>query len=498
MSSSIELKIYNSLTRQKEVFKPLNPPQVSVYVCGPTVYDFLHVGNFRGPVFFNMLRNYLELLGYEVRFALNFTDVDDKIIKKSNELKISAHDVSEKYIQEYKKDFQILGLKGHDYNPKVTESMDDIIAMIQKLIDSGYAYAQDGDVLYSIEKFSEYGKLSGRHPDELIAGARVEVDEKKRNPLDFALWKSAKPEEPSWKSPWGQGRPGWHIECSAMVEKIFGASIDIHGGGSDLIFPHHENEIAQSEACTHKTFVKYWMHWQMLNFSGQKMSKSLGNIISLREFVERYHPEIYKFMILSVHYRTVADFTEDAIHRSISSLAKIYSSLAMAQHYIQKAATEQKSDAQTVSIELTDKKLLESWDKIILSLSDDFNTAEMMAVIHEELKSFNQSVKRGLKLSPNLLAKCQQLISFFQRISNLTALFIEPPDQFLSFLDQRLIELKQIDVNEVEKLINERNTVRAEKNYKRSDEIRDQLNLMGISISDTPEGTYWEVTKNLS
>lgn len=486
----MELKLYNTLTKQKEAFKPLNPPQVNIYVCGPTVYDFLHIGNFRGPVFFNLVRNYLEFIGYNVKFALNFTDVDDKIIKKANELKIESSEVSEKYIAEYKKDFQLLGLCGHDYNPKVTDSMDAIQTMVNKLIANNTAYVQDGDVLYSIEKFKEYGKLSGRNTDELIAGARVEVDEKKRNPLDFALWKSAKPGEPSWSSPWGQGRPGWHIECSAMIEKIFGEQIDIHGGGSDLIFPHHENEIAQTEGCTHKPFVKYWIHWQMLNFSGQKMSKSLGNIISLRDFIEKYHPEIYKFIILSVHYRTVADFNEDTVNRSIASLARIYSSLALAELY-----SAAKTQEQISAINLSDKNLLASWNKIVEVLSDDFNTAEMMAIVYEVVKNFNQSVKRGLKANPALVDKCQQFQAFFYKLAQLTALFKETPSEFLKFLDQRLIELKQINVDQVQQLITERNQVRANKDYKRSDEIRDQLNQMGISISDTPEGTYWEVTK---
>lgn len=481
-----ELKIYNTLTKQKEIFKPLNPPQVNIYVCGPTVYDFLHIGNFRGPVFFNLVRNYLETLGFKVQFALNFTDVDDKIIKKANELKIDSSEVSEKYIAEYKKDFQILGLRGHDMNPKVTESMEAIQSMVTKLIDNKTAYVQDGDVLYSIEKFKEYGKLSGRNTDELIAGARVEIDEKKQNPLDFALWKSAKPGEPSWPSPWGPGRPGWHIECSAMIDKIFGEQIDIHGGGSDLIFPHHENEIAQSEGCSHKSFVKYWIHWQMLNFSGQKMSKSLGNIISLREFVEKYHPEIYKFIILSVHYRTVADFNEETVNRSIASLARIYSSLAIAELY---------SQAKVSELVLNDKNLIAAWNKVIEVLSDDFNTAEMMAIVYEVVKNFNQSVKRGLKANPALVEKCQQFQAFFYKLGSLTALFNESPSQFLKFLDQRLIELKGIDVKKVEALIQERNQVRAQKDYKRSDELRDLLNQMGISISDTPEGTYWEVTK---
>ena len=274
----MSLKIYNSQSKQLEEFKPIDPKHVKMYVCGPTVYNFLHVGNFRGVVVFNMVRNWLESLGYKVTYALNFTDVDDKIINRANELGMTPSELSEKYIAEYKKDFAAIGLRPHDMNPKVTEHMDDILNMVTTLIDKKAAYEAQGDVLYSIESFKDYGKLSGRHTEDLLAGARVEVDEKKRNPMDFALWKAAKPGEISWPSPWGPGRPGWHIECSAMIKNIFGEQIDIHGGGMDLIFPHHENEIAQSEGCTGKHFVKYWMHNNMLNFGGQKMSKSLGNL----------------------------------------------------------------------------------------------------------------------------------------------------------------------------------------------------------------------------
>ncbi|MBV2168017.1 MAG: cysteine--tRNA ligase, partial [Bdellovibrio sp.] len=258
-------KIYNSQSKQLEEFIPLTPGQVKMYVCGPTVYNFLHVGNFRGVVFFNLVRNWLENQGYKVTYALNFTDVDDKIINRAADMGVSPHDLSEMYITEYKKDFASLGLRPHDHNPKVTEHMDEIRSMVQTLIENKKAYETQGDVMYSIESFQGYGKLSGRNTDELQAGARVDVDEKKRSPLDFALWKAAKPGEVSWPSPWGAGRPGWHIECSAMIKKIFGEQIDIHGGGMDLIFPHHENEIAQSEGCTGKHFVKYWMHNNMLN-----------------------------------------------------------------------------------------------------------------------------------------------------------------------------------------------------------------------------------------
>lgn len=335
----MSLKIYSTLSRQAEEFKPLTPGEVKIYVCGPTVYNFLHVGNFRGVVFFNLVRNWLEESGYKVQYALNFTDVDDKIIAKANEIGKTANEVSELYIAEYKKDFAALGLRPHDFNPKVTEHMEGIRAVIGKLIENKVAYEVAGDVNYSVSAFEGYGKLSGRKIEDQQAGSRISVDTKKQSAEDFALWKSAKPGEVSWPSPWGPGRPGWHIECSAMIKDIFGDQIDIHGGGMDLIFPHHENEIAQSEGCTHKQFVQYWMHWNMINFGAQKMSKSLGNIVSLREFLEVNPAEVYKWMMLSVHYRSVSDFSDDSIARAVTGLARIYSALAVAETYLTRAAS---------------------------------------------------------------------------------------------------------------------------------------------------------------
>ncbi len=480
----MELKIYNTLSRTKEVFKPMNAPEVRIYVCGPTVYDFLHVGNFRGPVVFNMIRNYLELIGYKVTYAMNFTDIDDKIIRRANEKGVTAEALTEQYIGEYKKDFQVLGLRPHDLNPRVTEHMPAINEMISTLVKNETAYVVDGDVWFSIEKFKEYGKLSGRNVDELMAGARVEVEEKKRNPMDFALWKSAKPGEPSWDSPWGKGRPGWHIECSAMNKDIFGDQIDIHGGGTDLMFPHHENEIAQTEGCTHKTFSKYWIHWHMLNFSGQKMSKSVGNILSMREFSEKYHAEIYKFMILSVHYRSVAEFSEEVIHRTISNLARVYSSLAIADSY-SPDMTAAKMTPVTETL----------WNRVMTSLSDDFNMAEVIAIIYEVTKAFNQGVKRGMKANPAILEKCVQLKLFFNSLSKLTSLFGEDATSFLKFLDEKLIQIYNIDVKQVEKLIGERKQARADKNFALSDQLRDQLNQMKIAVSDTADGMFYEVMK---
>jgi len=483
----MSLKVYNSQSKKKEDFVPLKPPQVKMYLCGPTVYDFLHVGNFRGVVFYNLVRNWLEHLGYEVQYALNFTDVDDKIIQRAHEQKVTPHELTARFIAEYKKDFADLGLRPHDYNPTVTENMAEITAMIQKLVDKKNAYAARGDVLFSIESFKEYGKLSGRHPDELLAGARVEVDEKKKNPLDFALWKAAKEGEISWPSPWGPGRPGWHIECSAMIEKIFGDQIDIHGGGTDLIFPHHENEIAQSEACSGHPFVKYWMHNNMLNFSGQKMSKSLGNIVTMREFLSKYNAEIYKWMILSAHYRTASDFSDAGVDRAVSGLARIYSSMAAAETYL--------TPDVTVTDPAFDKLTEEAWQKIGEALNDDFGTPEALAVLFEVVRTFNTQVKRGLKANPTLQGKSLSFKKFVQKTGILLSLFQQPPAEFLQSLDSMLLQKMKVERSTVEALIAERTAVRAAKDFAKSDELRAKLTEMGISVSDTPQGSFWEVTK---
>lgn len=485
------LKVYNTTTRKKEEFVPLKAPDVKMYVCGPTVYNFLHVGNFRGVVFFNFVRRWLEKQhGYKVTYALNFTDVDDKIIRAAQEQKIEALKLSENYIQEYKKDFSSLGLQSHDLNPKVSESMDEIISLVQQLVDNQIAYVSGNDVLFSIEKFKPYGKLSGRNTEELLAGARVEVDEKKRNPLDFALWKGAKPGEPSWTSPWGNGRPGWHIECSAMIHKHLGEQIDIHGGGMDLIFPHHENEIAQSEGCTGKEFSKYWIHHQMMNFSGQKMSKSLGNFVTLRDFLKTYHPELYKWMILSVHYRSICEFGEEAIHRSISGLARIYSALAVAESFgAEFGITQATTDANF------DKSMAEAWKKIEESLNDDFGTPEAFAVVFEVIRVFNSQLKRGMKKNPAVQGKAQSFVNFVQKVGDPMALFQQKPSQFLMELDNLLLTQLKIERSQVEALVQERAQARSQKNFPRSDELRAQLEKMGISVSDTVDGSFWEVTK---
>lgn len=485
----MSLKIYSTLSRQAEEFKPLTPGEVKIYVCGPTVYNFLHVGNFRGVVFFNLVRNWLEESGYKVQYALNFTDVDDKIIAKANELGKSASEVSELYIAEYKKDFAALGLRPHDFNPKVTEHMDGIRAVIGKLLENKVAYEVSGDVNYSVSAFEGYGKLSGRKIEDQQAGSRISVDTKKQSAEDFALWKSAKPGEVSWPSPWGPGRPGWHIECSAMIKDIFGEQIDIHGGGMDLIFPHHENEIAQSEGCTHKQFVSYWMHWNMINFGAQKMSKSLGNIVSLREFLEVNPAEVYKWMMLSVHYRSVSDFSDDSIARAVTGLARIYSALAVAETYLTGAAAD-------VAVDPGFAKVTgEAWDKVKNALNDDFGTPEVFAALFEVTRQFNNQVRRGLKVNPAILGKAAAYTQFVHRVGQLLSLFQQPAQAFLQDLDTRLLAQMKLERVTVDALVAERTAARAAKDFAKSDELRKKLTDLGISVSDTPDGSFWEVTK---
>lgn len=484
------LFIYNTLSRQKEKFIPHDPDHVKMYSCGPTVYDFLHIGNFRGVIFYNLVRNWIEELGYKVTFVYNYTDIDDKIIQRAIKEGVDSKEIAEKYIEEFEKDFNSLKLRKHDHNPRVTEHLDSIQKLIGTLIEKEKAYSADGDVLYSIKSFDGYGKLSNRNPEDLKAGVRIELGSQKRDPLDFALWKTAKPGEPSWPSPWGAGRPGWHIECSAMVQSILGDKIDIHGGGMDLIFPHHENEIAQSEGCTGHQFVKYWMHNNMINFSGAKMSKSLGNIRTGRSFLTEYNGEILKYMMLSVHYRSVTDFGPAAIDFAIQGLARIYSALATAQALI-KSEIAGGVVADPAFSELT----RQAWQQLSDSLNDDFNTPEVFARIFEVVRVFNSQVKRGVKPQPVLVAKALAFDQFIKKFGSLASLFMEPAEEFLRTLDRMLMKQKSIDEAEVEKLVAARWEARQQKDFAKSDELRAQLVQMGISVMDTAQGSIWEVTK---
>jgi cysteinyl-tRNA synthetase len=470
------IKIYNTLTRQREELKPIEPDKIRMYMCGPTVYDYFHIGNARPFIMFDIFRRYLTYRGYEVKFVTNLTDVDDKIIKKANEENISTTAVAEKYSKAFFEDTKKLGILEADAYPRATENISDIIQLIEKLVQNGVAYPVDGDVFYSVTEFPGYGKLSGKHIDELESGARVEVDSRKENPLDFALWKAAKPGEPYWDSPWGKGRPGWHIECSVMSMKHLGESFDIHAGGVDLIFPHHENEIAQSEGATGKPFVKYWMHNGFLNIEGEKMSKSLGNFFTAREIMEKYHPAIIRMFFLLKHYRSPINFSEERILEAQSALERIITTLENIDLLFNEQEIKNKDVTPSLSQSIDDLK-----QEFINEMDDDFNTAGAMSKIFDLVKEANLILAKGQIPQDDLLSliKIKQIIEEF--------------DNFLGILYYK--ETTQSSIKEealIDILIDVRSKLRAEKQWSLADYIRDQLDSVGVELKDHPEKTTWK------
>ena len=462
------MKLYNTLTRKKEEFVPIEEGKVSMYVCGPTVYNYFHIGNARPFVVFDTMRKYLEYRGYKVKYVQNFTDVDDKIINRAKEEGLTAGEVSEKYIDEYYKDAAALNIKKATVHPKVTETIPDIIKFIQDLIDLGYAYESDGDVYYRARKFEGYGKLSGKNIDDLISGARIAVGEKKEDPLDFALWKARKEDsEIAWESPWGMGRPGWHIECSTMSKKYLGDTIDIHAGGQDLQFPHHENEIAQSEAHSGKPFAHYWMHNGYINIDGIKMSKSLGNFRTVRDLLGAYDGEVLRFLILSGQYRGPIDFGEEILTQSQNGLNRMRNAKSNLKHLIA-------TGSGTMTRE--EKETLAEFDrfreKFIEVMDDDLNTADAISVIFELITAVNTAVKDGA--SKEFAQKCLDLL---MELATILGLLQQDPEA----------EVTEVDP-EIQALIDERQAARKAKNFARADEIRDQLKAKGITLKDTPQG----------
>lgn len=464
----MRVKIYNTLTKRKEEFRPLNDNKVTIYACGPTVYDYFHVGNARVFITFDMVRNYLKYKGYDVKFVQNFTDIDDKMIKRANEEGITVKELGDRFIEEYFKDADALNIQRADVHPRATEHIQDIIEFIKVLIEKGYAYVVDGDVYFSAKSFPGYGKLSGQNLEELEAGARVEPGEKKKDPMDFALWKARKPGEPAWPSPWGEGRPGWHIECSVMAVKHLGETIDIHGGGPDLIFPHHENEIAQSEAVTGKPFARFFMHVGYLNINNEKMSKSLGNFFTVREILKEYEAEVLRFLMLSSHYRSPINFSKELMEQSKNALERLYTALYAMEH-LEKVAPERPL---SIKEEEYLKKQLENKNKFIESMDDDFNTASAIAAIFDIVREFNvnlneNSSKEAVKRTKELVLELGGVLGLFSRFQ---------PE----LLDE-----------EIERMIKERQEARKAKNYALADKIRDELKARGIIIEDTPTGTRW-------
>ncbi len=461
------MKLYNTLTNRKEEFVPVQEGKVGIYVCGPTVYNYIHIGNARPMVVFDTVRRYFEYKGYDVNYVSNFTDVDDKIIKEAIAQGVDASEISEKFIVECKKDMEGLNVKPATHHPKATEEIDGMIEMIQSLIDQDYAYEKNGTVYFRTRSFKEYGKLSNKNLDDMIAGARIAVNDEKEDPMDFVLWKPKKEGEPSWPSPWGDGRPGWHIECSVMSKKYIGDTIDIHAGGEDLIFPHHENEIAQSEACNHEPFANYWMHNAFLNIDGSKMSKSAGNFFTVREISEKYPLQVIRFFMLSAHYRSPLNFADTLVEASKNGLERILASVDRLRDLMKTAQGDEMTPEDKVHV----KEAEELVHKFEASMEDDFNTADAIAAIFELVKLSNVTAPEGSKAYVDYL---------YETITKLC--------QILGIITDKKEELLDEDV---EKLIEERQAARKAKNYARADEIRNQLADMGIILEDTRAGVKW-------
>lgn len=462
------IQIFNSLTRQKEPFIPLEEGKVKMYVCGPTVYNYIHIGNSRPVIVYDTVRRYLQYAGYEVKFVSNFTDVDDKIIKAANELGEETSALTDRFIAAYFEDITALGCQKADAHPRVTEHMDDIIEFIKVLIDKGYAYASQGDVYYRTRKFDGYGKLSHQSIDDLKVGARIEAGEKKEDPLDFALWKAAKVGEIKWESPWGEGRPGWHIECSVMAREHLGDTIDIHAGGQDLTFPHHENEIAQSEAHNDKTFARYWMHNGYINIDNEKMSKSLGNFILVHDIRQQIDPQVLRFFMLSVHYRHPINFAQDLVEAAKNGLDRIRTSYTNVEHRLTSSASLGDNSEQWL------EKISQVKVDFENAMNDDFNTANAISALFELSHIANVYLNEA-NTDKEVL---QAILTMFDTIGNVLGIYIK-------------VEAELLD-EEIEALIEERNQARKNRDFARSDEIRDQLLSLDIVLEDTRQGTRWK------
>ncbi|QPC48017.1 cysteine--tRNA ligase [Mangrovibacillus cuniculi] len=464
----MSIKIYNTLTRSKELFVPQVEGKVSMYVCGPTVYNYIHIGNARPAIVYDTVRKYLEFRGYDVHFVSNFTDVDDKLIRAANELGEDVPTIAERFIAAYHEDVSALGCKKADVHPRVTENIDIIIEFVETLIEKGFAYESSGDVYYRTRKFEGYGKLSHQSIEDLKSGVRIEVGEKKEDPLDFVLWKAAKEGEIAWDSPWGQGRPGWHIECSAMARKYLGDTIDIHAGGQDLAFPHHENEIAQSEALTGKQFAKYWMHNGYININNEKMSKSLGNFVLVHDIIKQIDPQVLRFFMLSVHYRNPINFSQELLEGAKAGLDRIRTTIMNLRH-------RKESSVNLETVETTWLKNIEdSKQQLIARMDDDFNTADGISVLFDVSKQANLYLLEATTSTETIDA----FLDLFDQIGHVLGLTWEE--------DSKLLD------EEIEQLLEERIQARKDRNFARADEIRDLLKEKNIVLEDTAQGTRWK------
>ena len=467
------MKLYNTLTRKKEEFIPITPGEVKMYVCGPTVYNFFHIGNGRTFIVFDTIRRYLEYRGYKVKFVQNFTDIDDKMINKANEEGTTVKDIGDKYISEYYTDADALNIERATVNPRATEVIDDIIDFVSKLIEKGYAYEVDGDVYFNTKKFEEYGKLSGQSLEDLQMGASNRTssaaDERKKDPMDFAIWKAQKPGEPAWDCPWGKGRPGWHIECSCMAKKLLGETIDIHAGGMDLAFPHHENEVAQSEALTGKTFANYWLHSAYVNVNNQKMSKSLNNFFTARDILKEYDADVIRFFMMSAHYRIQINFSKELLDSAKASMDRLYNAVSNLENLIGEVSKEEMNEEEKSYLDSLDKYR----EKYIQKMDDDFNTADALTVLFELSKDINTNIT--VNSSKELATKALELMRE-----------LGGPLGILQKSTKGDLE------SEIEELIEQRQNARKNRDFALADKIRDDLKARGIVLEDTPQGVRWK------
>ncbi|NEZ44453.1 cysteine--tRNA ligase [Paenibacillus alvei] len=466
------LHIYNTLTRTKEPFQPIVPDRVTMYVCGPTVYDYIHIGNARPAIFFDVVRRYLETLDYEVNYIVNFTDVDDKLIRKAAELGSTVPEVADRFIQAFYEDNDGLGIRRASNNPRVTDNMEEIIAFISELVESGKAYESGGDVYFRTREFAKYGQISRQNVDELQLGIRIEVDERKEDAADFVLWKAAKPGEISWASPWGEGRPGWHIECSAMSRKYLGETIDIHGGGQDLQFPHHECEAAQSESVTGKPLANVWMHNGYINIDNEKMSKSLGNGVTVQQLRKQYNPGALRYFMLSTHYRNPLNFSAEAMEQAEKSVSRIENAVANVRHAL--ASLKADRSMQEDPNEAIQAKIVSILETFDAKMQDDFNTADAITAVFEWASEANSYLQQSDTLAAGDL---EALIDAFEAMNGVLGLVLDKDEELLD--------------EEIDRLIQERNDARKAKNWARADEIRDLLTEQGIVLEDTPQGVRW-------
>ncbi|MDZ4185958.1 MAG: cysteine--tRNA ligase [Desulfuromonadales bacterium] len=488
----MSLRLYNTLSGGKEEFVPLRPGHVGMYVCGVTVYDYCHVGHARANIVFDIIYRYLQFAGFEVIYVRNYTDVDDKIINRANERGIDSNALAEEFIRAFDEDMAALGLKKPTIEPKATLHIEQIITLVQRLIANDRAYASGGDVYYAVESFPDYLKLSKRNMDEMRAGARIAPGELKRHPMDFALWKAAKAGEPAWESPWGPGRPGWHIECSAMSMQYLGETFDIHGGGKDLVFPHHENEIAQSEGATGKPFVKYWLHNGFVNVNHEKMSKSLGNFFTIRDILKTYDAEVLRFFILTAHYRSPIDFSDQNLDEARLGLSRFYQALAAADAFLEQGQPQTNQPEQEEIAELNERaKNLEARFKE--AMDDDFNTALVIGHFFDLVRALNRvTAIPELANDSAALAAAQSARDKMVQLGNVLGLFSSPPQLWLEKQKHAGLGETGLSAEKIEELISARQSARANRDFARSDQIRDELAAKGILLLDSAQGTTWK------